>query len=285
MRYTKAINPDDVWDSKLRWFLRWRGIALTLVAQLGLGSFLAQQLFDQPLPVFIALLSVVTVTGISLWFCRTLVLRQYNAYIALHNLFHSLREAAALVDQQFRHGDSNSHLLAMKRFNERVVEQTAEYFRRLTGNAGVNCAIRLVEKDPAGSDKKLLFTYARSGGLESSRADRSTPIPVDEGIGKYIRVNHSMGVCFVDDIKEEVNQGNWYSTPNDDKPDVQKLMIAPINSVIMSEQGEPERGFLGILCVTSINLKFSERHACQLMAVADTLGTLYPYLTAPLDEG
>lgn len=280
MRYTKAVNPEDVWDNKRRWLARARGIVATGLSEAGVTGLLVAK-FSTHWPVIVgAGVFLLIITIAALWIWRKSIIREANANVALHNCFHRLRKAAALVEQQRRFGNQASYRSELDRFNERAVAQTAEYFKQLTEDKNVNCAIRLVQRDP-NTGEELLYTRARSSGMEQSRDDVSVPISMTEGIGLFIRAKKEMGVCYVDDIQHEIDHGNWVETPNDDKADVRKLMIAPINGFVIDDGEEMQKEILGIIYLTSIDLEFSERHACQLMAIADTLGALYPFLTDP----
>jgi len=62
--------------------------------------------------------------------------------------------------------------------------------------------------------------------------------------------------------------------PTDSFTDIKTLMIAPINGYI-----DEEKGMVGILYVTSAENPFMQMHLEPLMAFADSLGLVYPFIT------
>lgn len=118
-------------------------------------------------------------------------------------------------------------------------------------------------------------TLWRSSNL-SHRAKTSEPIPSNVGIGHAIRdVEYGSAIWIVNDI-ESAPSTLWQKQKNDSLPDINNVMVAPINGF---EDGETK--CMGLLFVTSKNKKLRGWYAEYLMAISDNLGSVLPFITEP----
>ena len=274
MEYIESVSPHTAWqDAPAFFWLRKRGITLAgvidgivgLVVGLGLGPVLG---------------TAVTVAGlglvIGLYYRREYYIKEARACDRWHKICHHLRDQAQRVVETALIDDSVPerkirYVERYQRFMDDTVERIAEFFRALTDDQEVNCALRLAEKR---SDGMVYATVARSKGMHEGRKTESQAIPYDQGIAQALRTRKQKGVIIIRDIPAEISDGNWHQCASDRFSDVKTLMIAPVNGF-----ESISKSMLGMLYITAPDDPFRRMHTESLKAAADLLGLVLPTIT------
>lgn len=269
-----TVDPEDDWKQGiLGWLSRGRVLVGWLASNVGAGAVLH---WWQTHPVIWISIpaSCGFAGGMCLWMLRTTRLHRTRSDHHLHTLCHNLRDHAACVLGDGK--QSNGKQALFSKLNNEIAQDIADYFRLLTGDSTVTCAIRLAFECENG-DREYI-TMGRSKGMEAIRESRSKPIPADEGLpGKLCSAQYH-GVLMIASIKKAIETLEYFKTPNDDLPDCKSAIVCPING-----WGDGTKEMVGILSVTSRNLGgFSQWHTTSMKAIADLLGLVYPILLARL---
>lgn len=188
---------------------------------------------------------------------------------AIHNLVHTCRDLCSEIRPVS--AKSPKLPLMLNKLHKEAAEGIARYFRIRVNDPTINCAIRL-----AYSKKGAIYygTVARSTGMDPLRSQRTKPVRSDEGIANALLSREKQGVFIIRDIENLAKTSGWWATSDNDKcADVKTLMVAPIN-----ELSEGKKVMVGILYVTSSKDKFNNGHTLPMKAIADYLGSVYPFL-------
>lgn len=215
-----------------------------------------------------AALTSITVGLILFRFTR---MRTLRVRIRFHRLCHWLRDESRRIQLAAQSGQMQAYSSALERFHGHAANLIANYFRALTGDGTVNCALRLCLEDPKDSSGYSYQTLGRSDDMKPERETLSVPISSAEGIALKLRNQKQLGVGIVRNIPAAIAEGWWKSCATDELNDVTGCMVAPINSL----EGDGTRDMLGILYVTSQHDSFRKRHVEPMKGIADLLGMTY----------
>lgn len=273
-----SVNPKEAWKESWGWLVRLRSIFGATVLDVLLSSLSWYFGFGWKVAIGILLAGMIFVGAL-------FVLRRVRIYTvcvggAFHRLCDGIREDMGSILSAAVSPDPGWYLVYRERYNrfhDDVAERTALFFRALVGDSSINCAIRLAR--PGNDGEEEYPTSGRSKDMCPSRAEKTKPVPGNKGIACFLRNKLHRGVYIVKDIDEAVQQGAWDPSPNDDLPDVNTLMVAPINGYGYRETDYETKSMLGILFITSRSDVFRQIHVEPLMAVADLLGSVYPIVT------
>jgi hypothetical protein len=247
----------------LGWLTRLRGIASTLLLDLG-GAIVAFTLVHWILGVLILCVgAAITLLLIQYRYFR---LGQIECDMRLHTFCHETRDdIAGLIAAE---NNDKNFAERLHDYHKKTVQRIANYYRESKHDKTANCAIRIAEIVD-GTDAYV--TKGRSDGLEPTRENSTRPIPKDKGLPAAFTQKGHQGVFLINSIEKAASSGMWLETPNDSLPDVNKVMIAPINGW---EDGE--KVMYGLLYITSRSKKFRPRETLALKAMADLLGLVNP---------
>ena len=148
-----------------------------------------------------------------------------------------------------------------------VCENIACQFRFLTGDESISTAIRLAVYHD--NQNVIVYkTFARTKGLNDKRKKTTEPIPINEGIARFLREEKkAQGILIYNDLDAAANVGSYKITENDrkDPKEIKTMMVAPLNAWAGKKDD-----MIGILYVTSRKKGvFSPVHVDQLVAAAD----------------
>ena len=279
--WVQAVNPEEEWKSGLGQVGRIRTILGAGIVDA--GGLAVSLPFDRWLAIGIGIAGFITIVGL-------IGYRRYRRALAytgvrFHELHHHIREDAFEIQEYMKAGDLPNYQQKYKRFHEVTANRIARFWRELLQQDGVNCAIRIAYKQQGGDC--LYSTVGRSDGMDPNRHQNSVPVRADKGIASALRRKDQRGVCMISDIKSAQDKDWWEPCPNDDLPDIQMLLAAPINGY----DENCGKSMLGILYVTSRKkLGLLRLHVEYVKALADLLGMIYPQITlsteaADLSEG
>lgn len=272
--YSEA-NPSTAWREGFGWLLRFRTVFGATVVEI--VATIVSIALNEPWWVSLALGIAAAITTWMIFIIRRLRVRQLWVGKAAHQFFHCLREDVnEIIRIAIDENDPDKALYKhrYRQFHCDAAERIAEYFRNATDDPSIGCCIRLA------AEPDSYVTYGRSKRLNPNRAQLSQPIPADQGVARLLRIKNKLGVYFFRDIPQAVDVGAWLAMPSDSFTDIKTLMISPINGYI---QGE--KGMVGILYVTSAENPFMQMHLEPLMAFADALGFVYPFITGQWEHG
>lgn len=215
------------------------------------------------------------------WFFFSGIRKRMRLGKLLHDIYHANRDNLLKIKHSLdeKGGDNDPAKLELYDtqihdridvFGQNFVDNVAEFFRDMINEDDVGCAIRMLRLED-----EQFETLWRSSNL-SHRAKTSEPIPSNVGIGHAIRdVEYGSAIWIVNDI-ESAPSTLWQKQKNDSLPDINNVMVAPINGF---EDGETK--CMGLLFVTSKNKKLRGWYAEYLMAISDNLGSVLPFITEP----
>lgn len=263
--YVSHVDTDSDWagGGLIGFLLSKKGLLGTVLLEVAASGAIWKLFNPTALVVAIPVCAALT-------FCL-LVTRRYRvkslkAHERLHDLCHLLRdELSVLLNDLFE----DIVLGRMANFSDNVAEHVANYFRQVTGEATVNCLIRLAVQ---GDDDRVQYvTFGRSTGLDKSRSAKSEPIFESEGLPRAFHEKKLHGVYIIRDIAKAVEVGIWKRTRTDGLADVSRVMVAPMNSL----DGDNNRTMIGLLSVTSKNVSFRKGDTLPMKACADLLALMY----------
>jgi len=262
-------DPSTAWREGFGWALRARTIFGATVIE-GISTIVSIWL-EKPWWVTLSLVLAFTVLTVSLYVVRRLRVAQLWVGKAAHQFFHCLREDVneiikmAVSDKE---SDKKLYRHRYRQFHCDAAERIADYFRSATGDHSVGASIRLAESP----DKYT--TVGRSKRLNPNRAELSQSFPAEQGIARLLRIKNKLGVYFIRNIRQAIENGVWVETATDSLTDIKTVMVAPINGYIRGK-----KAMVGILYVSSAENPFMQMHIEPLMAFADALGIVYPFIT------
>jgi len=268
MVHYRSTDPNVAWQEGWGYILRLRSL-------LTLGSFKALlatlSFFKLELPVAIALTIIMITVYAILWGVRYHRIQLGKIAEKTHELIHWLREnTAGLVLHAIGISKKSQYDLVYKNFNDGIADKIALLLRSIINNNEIYCCIRLATMIDG---KEYYETVGRSSGMDPSRAENSEPLPSSEGVARYLRQNNRLGVIVVKDLQKAVKGAGWFATKNDSLPDINSLMVAPINGFVAGH-----KNMLGILYICSKHDIFNQFHVDIVRSCADLLGNTYPML-------
>jgi len=258
-------------DASKEWCRGWLGLLIRWRTIISIGTFKAAVSLlvylhgNVSVAAGIALLAAWAITSILL--IRHYRLQRIASDNALHSICHYVRDRLLNLMEQ---DGAATYTALFSSFNNDIAMRIASFFRALTNDPGVCCAIRLAEIIDG---QECYVTHGRSDGFEAKRAEQTEPLPAHKGLASALMQKGWLGVFVIPSIPVATQGATWWPTRNDELPDVVKLMVAPINAVAGSE-----KGMLGILYITSKGKDFSPSHTVPVMAIADLLGLAYVLL-------
>lgn len=277
--YWSNTTVEEATNDAIPLYLRFRGLAIFL----GIDSVFAFATLLTNYPEVAHVFIAPGALYVAYWYTkREAIRREIGLFWRLHQLAENFRSEGWKLASPPQDNEHDVEIYAMNyiNFNQTVVDDIATFFRKLLNDDSACCAIRLLHPSesqaPEVNDEqisaRLVFkTIARSSGLSKDRGRDSEDLQPDEGIALALRSRKNSGVYVIRDFeKAEV----WKVSPNDARPDIRKLLVAPIN------QCESDRKqMLGMLFVTTAEGDFKKRHVEPLKAFADLLGFVYPLIT------
>ncbi len=271
-QHYRDVNALDEWKrGPLGWLIRLQGILFT--AGINLVGSLLVWMFATWTGGAMILLGGVAFVSFLVWYRRVTVSR-IESDRSLHTLIHCARDDIGSIIACRR---AEEVLTALQIFENRVAEGAAAFFRARRGDNTICCAIRKAFPNKGTS---VYTTTARSNGLSPSREENKESLRADEGLpGAFLRDHGGQGVIIIPDRREAERIGWWKWTKNDELPDVNTVMVCPINGPI----SDNNRDMFGLLYVTSSRKWPNVFRPCDtpsLSTIADYLGLAY-YLTTP----
>jgi hypothetical protein len=153
-----------------------------------------------------------------------------------------------------------------------ICEHVQAYFRELTTDETIGCAIRLGV--PAQSGVINFETVGRSDGLSPGREKTTQAIPSDQGVPNFFVSEHnSRGLLYYYNIPLAIEKGAFIKTKSEDSyaSDISTMVVAPLrgwngNSV----------GLLGLLYITSRRGNtFDMKQFDSIGCIADSVTTVF----------
>ncbi len=272
-QHYRDVNALDEWKrGPWGWLIRLQGICLTAGIHL-VGGFFAW-IFTTWMGALAVLLVGFTVVSFLVYYRRITVSR-IESDRSLHTLIHCARDDIGSI---IACRGAQEVLTALRIFENRVAEGAAAFFRARRNDNTICCAIRKATFPKEGAS--VYTTTARSNGLSPSREANTESLRADEGLPKaFLRDHGGQGVIIIPDRREAERIGWWKWTRNDGLPDVNTVMVCPINGPI----SDNNRDMFGLLYVTSSRKWPNVFRPCDtpsLSTIADYLGLVY-YLTTP----
>lgn len=273
-RLVKAADENQDWKEGLGFFTRVPGLILEVVTGTS-GAAIIEKVGSRE--------GAITFTAVTL--CGFLMLLWLRAYrirvlktgIRLHDLCHKMRDLTIEIRSLARAGDVGRYKQSFDTFPQEVCKGIANFFGAMLKRDSIGCAIRLADADETGT--QVYRTVGRAN-LRETRKQGSEPISSEEGIALRIRQEpNCQGVHIIPSIEDAKTKGWWKECRNDGLPDVKSLMVSPINGKIRDE-----RSMMGILYVTCSCDVFRNRHVEPMMAFADLLGMVYPFIVFERSE-
>jgi hypothetical protein len=236
--------------------------------------------FAQALLALITSLSILLIS--SLAYLRARSIRSLAIKSELHQMMESMRDHVSTLFKRkagARRVGKNApevhrdEALLVKKFSADVAECVQKYFRLLTGDTSVACAIRLIAKDADQPSASHYVTVARSSGLAAGREDTSQPIPSNIGIPSFMSKHSGRGLLFYYDIPKAIEKEVFHKTASEDryKDDIVTMLVAPLRGW----DGSNIRLF-GLLYVTSKSRgSLCIKHFDAMGAISDALSMAY----------
>lgn len=271
MRHFTCSNIEESWLEGWGRFLRLRYLlSLTsLESVLAALSFLKLQL---PYAVMVVVICIVILVAMILIRFYRIRISKLNS--TFHNYTHTMRDQVASTLKATVEG---GYKYAFQEFNASTAENIAVFFRNLIGGGcGITCAVRLAYYSEG---KEHYITVGRSSGFDLTRKDSSEPIPSNEGVARILRQKNALGVLIVNNIADAIKRNVWFETKNDALPDVQSVMVAPINGY-----ADGQKSMIGLLYIGATKNVFSQFHVDIVRGFADYLGTTYPTVTGHIER-
>lgn len=268
MEHHRSTDPAKAWQEGWGYFLRLRSLLTvgSLKAMLAVISFVKLEL-----PVAVALSIVLSVLYAILWGVRYHRIQLAKIAEKTHELVHWLREnTAGLVQHAIGMSKKSQYDLVYKNFNDGIAEKIALLLRTIINNNDIYCCIRLATMIDG---KECYVTVGRSSGMDPSRPENSEPIPSTEGVARYLRQKNRLGVIIIKDLQKAAKSAGWFETKNDSLPDINSLMVAPINGFVAGN-----KCMIGILYICSKHDMFNQFHVDIVRSCSDMLGNTYPML-------
>jgi hypothetical protein len=200
LQHFQTVDAKKEWSrGVIGYLVRWKGIASvgTVKGQIGHAAWWNGSV---NLAAGAALLAA--------WALSVLLLLRYyriqrvETDNALHSLCHYVRDS--IVDL-LQHDDPEVFAHAFARYNSDIAIRLASFFRSVTRNETLNCAIRFAEFDADG--KECYATYARSEKMAPIRSNRSLPVPADRGLAAALREKDRQGVYVISSIPVAIEAG------------------------------------------------------------------------------
>jgi|GEM_PF-1628802 len=295
VHYTEGRSA---WKSGVLGFLsRLSGIGLTLGVTIALMTS-APWWWPSSIPDTIAInttaafVAVALVTGLlstgGFLYLRRRVKRSLEIKGQLHELAHYLRdhETRMFKKAELKNIDREEVVLAsFCEHMDRICEYTREYFKSLTRDSTISCAIRVaVEVDGDDGGQRYVYkTLGRSHGLSQDRQYTTEDIPANRGIPRFLHDHDCKGILQYNDIEAAAKIGAFQLTGNEEKyPDeIVTMMVGPTNGWDGKRQS-----MLGLLYVTSRSERvFSRKHVDCVRFLADTIAESLAFTVQSLKNG
>jgi hypothetical protein len=273
----------DVMDSwrlgLLGFFTRYSGLSISGIIFTGLSmgtpwwwpsSINNKYEIDLQWVTGISIFTIGTVVFLLFYYLRKRSIRSLKIKYYLHQLSHDIRERQSELHDKLSPGKKFSKGKLKKELEfllKEVCENIACHFRLLAGDETISAAIRLAVYDE--KNKRVVYkTFARTKGLNNNRQKSSEPIPINEGIARFLReVKNCQGVLIYNDLSAAADMDAYKITVNDRKypKEINTMMVAPLNAWAGAKED-----MIGILYVTSRNKDvFLPSHVDQIASAAD----------------
>lgn len=202
----------------------------------------------------------------------------------LHQLFHESREeVCAVFKRTSKYNDIDHEEVHLKDFSNKTCNIIKNYFKIISGDETVSCAIRLVSEMP-NNDGVGYVTIGRSNNLNHNRGDSSEPIKRCEGIPNFFSnlTAPNKGLLFYHNIDLATQYDAYKKTRNDIlyKSDIKYIIVAPING-----WNGDKNDLIGLLYINSKTPAILNIRNADLVAfTADSLSIIYTILLERLHK-
>jgi hypothetical protein len=271
---THHTDGRSSWSQDAKGFVRWRGITLsaalamfiTIVTTTGAPWWLSHLPKTSVELKYVVICTIViwgTTLTLSLIYLRYRSRRSLRVKYLLHRLAHSGRDIQTKLEKE----NGNVDLTAvMKDF----ANLTQAYFKELIPHKDIQVSIRLASEE---GEQLCYKTVARTAGLSPKREKISTPLKVDQGLGRFFQQESKYtGILIYHDLiaASKLQAYDLCETDKTFPNEIKTLMVAGMNGW----DGEKE-SMLGLLYISSSHDNvFYHKHTDSLGYVADVIAML-----------